>query len=515
MLARIGLKGLALIAALAFAPAAASEDAVEASGPSARSEERSLSTLAASSHDLTASSPEIRIPFTIAPGADPQGVELILSATPRAPRSGGLIEVAVNGAQPVVLAPRAEPFEARFALFSDQLRAGENELVLRFVDEGREGWRVLPAQSRLRVSAAPAARPGDLAAFEAELAAEYAAPRRVFIEAAGDPGLEAMIAQGLALRMGAMPIIVADPGLAEITVAASVADIPASARLEEGGRLVLSAPDATALAGLTRAFASRRFASDAAEESLETLLDGPALALLPETGAARGDRLAALALGGAPFGEAHGADAAVIVTAHTAEDRAAALSVLARAALASGSAWTQAWFGTEVSAIPEGRDALAIGPLADIDPALTRHAPPEMRAAVRAAEARLPRRPSRFSTAAHASEPGAPALAGLAAAWPGADGRAIALISAPEGADFARAARRLAHSSLWLDLTGSAAMWDGRAVVAFTAGGEAPAGFNLREAFGDHGRLIALIFFALSVLLLLGGAVNRRSTPAR
>ena len=116
----------------------------------ARSEEVLLTELTHDASDLRldADHREIRIPFTIAPSADPQAIELLMNAIPDSAHSDGRIEAFVNRSRAVVLQPRAEPFEARFSLYSDDLRAGDNTLILRLVDPGEDGWTISAQASR-------------------------------------------------------------------------------------------------------------------------------------------------------------------------------------------------------------------------------------------------------------------------------------------------------------------------------------------------------------------------------
>lgn len=510
-----GRTGLGLAMAIALFAALISGAGAEA-GP-VRSEERLVSTLALPDRaELSEFAPELRIPFTLPPGADPRAVELILSATPRAPGSGGRIEAFVNTARPVTLAPRPEPFEARFALYSDDLRAGDNELVLRFEADGAQGWRILTDRTRLRIDAATPDKPATLSDLEAALAADFAAPRRVRITA-DDAGAQALIAQGLALRLGVPPLLTDDPALAQLEVIAAPGHESAVA-MTAPGRLVLSGETGNDVRTAARAFAAHRFETARTALTLAKAETGPPLVhhgpLHPFK-----PGLSALAREGAPFADGLGARAAIVISTDTEAERAAALAVLSRAALASGRAWTDAWYGDDADETPHGYDVLALGPLARIKPDLLADAPPELRAAARAAQARAPRRPGRFGSAAFASEPANLQATGLAGLYE-TGGRTIALITAPDGSDFARAAHRLAHSPLWTDLDGRAALWDGSGVIAFSA---APAAASPGVSMADlasliktHARLIALIAFMLGALSLLAGlAVNARSRSAR
>jgi hypothetical protein len=91
---------------------------------------------------LDAATREIRIPFTIATGAQPEGVELVLNAAPQSERSNGRIEAFVNRARAVVLQPRADSFEARFALYSEDCAMARMSSCCALVGEINAGWTI-------------------------------------------------------------------------------------------------------------------------------------------------------------------------------------------------------------------------------------------------------------------------------------------------------------------------------------------------------------------------------------
>ncbi|MCC5996418.1 MAG: hypothetical protein JJU18_08635 [Oceanicaulis sp.] len=486
----------------------------------ARSEEAVLSSISPNTPAmrLTPEARELRIPFTIAPGAEPQSVELVLNASPLSDRSGGEIEVFVNRSRAVALSPRAETFEARFALYSDSLRAGENILVLRLSEGARDGWSVNAAGSRLRVSAVPASGYASLADVEAALRSHFAAPRRIHIDAdaAGRDALavSALIAQGMALRMGEAPILVNTPDVAELTVTANVRSgggLPAI-DMATSSELRLSAGDAGALIASARLFAARSMNLHAVRFELTDALSAPRLERA--TAPARpGAALDALAAGGAPFGADQGGRAAVVFASADPADRSAALAVVSRAALASGSAWLYAWYGERAEDAPPGHDLMILGPQIAIDPRLIAAAPAEVRAAASAAANRVPRRHNYGSTAFADDSARSARVTGMAALFEEPGGRRVALITSPQGADFSRAATRLARSSLWTGLEGRAVVWDAAAVTSF--GPSAAPRFSaewLSTQIRRHDRWVALGAFSLAVLLLLiGHGVNRTS----
>ncbi|PWE17013.1 hypothetical protein DDZ18_09925 [Marinicauda salina] len=517
---RIGLLSLVGAAIWALLPAGAAS----ADHRPARSEEHVLSRFVDVGNEfpLDAARDDARITFSLAPGAEAEAIELVLAARPRSDRSGGRIAVTVNRSQPVILSPRPEAFEARFSLYSDALQAGDNTLTLRFEGEGVDGWTIDAEASRLRVAAAPADGYESLDAAERALGADFAAPRRIHLatDAAGpeQPTVAALAAQALALRMGEAPILVSEPEIAELVVSAEIAPVPASVTLADPTHIRLAAGDRTALVAAARLFAARSFIGQDQAFNASHALNAPRLTR--EGAGASGDSgLSALAAGGAPFGADQGGRAAVVFATETPEERAAALTVVARAALASGSAWIYGWFGDDARAAPDGHDIMVLGPEEHMDSRLFSRAPAELRAAADAAASRAPReRRFRGSTAFAAEETnGLAPVTGVAGMYEDGSGRTIVLITSPRGADFARAARRLARSALWSDLRGSAALWDTAMVTPFGPGAQ-PMFSRERvvEFMRAHDRWLALGAFSLSVLLLLtGGVVNQasRRTP--
>lgn len=492
----------------------------------ARSEERTLASLIPASADLHAlggSVRELRIPFTLAPGSVPESIELVLSARPASPRSGGRLEAFLAGSRSIALTPRAEDFEARFSLYSDSLQAGENLLVIRFDAGNADGWQIDLRASRLRVSALPSAGHDTLETLEIALAAHFAAPRRVFIDAEGAGrerlAAEALIAQGLALRMGQAPVLVERAGAAELVVRAAMDPLSptASIALSDPFTIRLAGAETTTVAAAARLFAARSFAGTQTRMTPADALSAPRLARAPAPGSDGHEHLQALAEAGAPFARENGGRAAVILAGDSTADRLGALSLLSRASLVSGSAWLFAWYGDDAAAAPADHDLFLMGPISAIDARLVSAAPAEVRAATEAANRRVPRQRRSYGSTAFADE-GSPvtgAVTGVAALYREPGGRTVVLLTAPEGADFSRAARRLAHSDLWRELQGRAVLWDAGSVTAFgpSMRSSEPLSDRMIALFRQHDRLFALIAFALAVLLLFAGnAVNRRST---
>ncbi|HCR67090.1 MAG TPA: hypothetical protein DIW38_11330, partial [Oceanicaulis sp.] len=205
-------------------------------------------------------------------------------------------------------------------LYSDDLRAGDNTLVLRIVEPGEDGWTISAQASRLRISAAPPLGYSALSEVEAALRADFAAPRRVHVDAqaAGDDELAvaALIAQGLALRMGEAPILVSDAEVAELVVTAFVRGSGAPAiDLTGPSEVRLSAASPAALIASARLFAARSMQAHTVRFDMAAALNAPRLEVTPAPVSANRDALAGLANLGAPFGLDQGGRAAVVIAA--------------------------------------------------------------------------------------------------------------------------------------------------------------------------------------------------------
>lgn len=509
--------------ALAAAVLVAAGPSYSEDGRPARSEERTLSHLGGEEPlRLDAGSDMVRLSFDLAPGTRADAVELVLVARPESAASGGRLSVSINRGRSVVLAPRAESFEARFALYSDAIRAGGNTLNLVFEGGGEDGWIIDTSASRLRLSASPAAGYDSLSDIEAALGADYGAPRRIHVDA-GQAGVQetavaALTAQGLALRMGEAPILVDSPEVAELSVRA-VAD-PAAATpaiiLTGPSQIQLSATDSGALIAAARLFAARSMAGHDRRFGAAQALSAPRLVFAEHADSPGAPDLSSLAALGAPFGTEQGSRTAVVIAGTDPESRAAALAVVGRAALASGSAWIYGWFGDSVAAAPADHNLLVLGPMREMDARLLEAAPSEVRAAADAARSRTPRENRYIGSTAYAAENIRPYgdVTGIAAIFDDGGTRTVALITAPEGADFARAAKRLARSPLWDGMQGQAVLWDAAAVTAF---GPSTGPVITREAvtafLRRNDRWVALGAFSLAIFLLItGGAVNRTAS---
>ena len=513
-------------------------------------QERALADLhgAGDAFVLSTSQPRSRIHFTLPPNVQTSEAWLRLAARPASDTTAGTIEVSVNGGDPIVIRPQARAMEARFALFSADIRPGDNTLTISYATQtAAPGWIVDARRSQLRLTLEPVRPLETLGELEHALGSDFAAPRRIaLLTEAGRERitLEALTAQGLALRAGEVPLFTGDADQADLIVR-----IAEFARLDDADRAALrrgesqgpevafrhdgvphlivtgrNLDEATAAARLmgARSFEGygRSFlaadAISAGRLGREQVRDARAFS-------ANAD-LRTFAASGLPFSADQGARTAVQFSTRFDADRFGALSVLARAALIGDQAWLYAWYGDTSETAPADHNLLIIGPnstaVADVD----RSAPEELRAALRAAErSRGQRGLMRLAAAAYAdagdhaaTAPGAaPRETGVGVASLFRDRqnnqRWIGTLTTPDVASFADAGRSLARSDLWQALEGRAAVWSSRGVTPLDFSVEAPTLMDRAREFAiDHTRDAAFLLFGAALLMLLRGFARRR-----
>ena len=269
-----------------------------------RVETRSLAELIGGALEarLDADERRVIIDFTVAEGAEAGAIALRLAASPAAPEAGGRIAVTVNASEPVVLEPRPEAFEARFALYAESVRAGSNRLMITVEGAHADAWILDTDASALAIQlTSPDAPPDTLAALERRLAADFAAPERIFIDAAAAEAervaVEALTAQGAALRLGRAPVLVGTPGASELIIKAERGDGP-EVRLADGA-VILSGPNEAALLGAARLFAARRLAGAGARFDVADAIGARPLTAGPGAADRAGPGLDGLAASGA------------------------------------------------------------------------------------------------------------------------------------------------------------------------------------------------------------------------
>ena len=187
-------------------------------------EERSLSDLQSgmTAFVLSPSQNQQTISFTLPPNADATEAWLNLAARPASESTTGRIHVSLNGGDSIVIRPQARAMEARFALYSDDVRPGENTLEIAFTsDSATAGWIVDASRSQLRLSMQRLEQLGSLGQLEETLGADFATLRRVALvteDNAERPTVEGLAAQAMALRAGRVPLFGGDADNADLVV---------------------------------------------------------------------------------------------------------------------------------------------------------------------------------------------------------------------------------------------------------------------------------------------------------
>ena len=513
-------------------------------------EERALADLngAGDAFVLSASQPNARIHFTLPPNVQTSEAWLRLAARPASDSTAGVIQVSVNGGEAIVIRPQPRAMEARFALFSGDVRPGANTLEIAYsTQSAAPGWIVDARRSQLRLTLEPVRPLDTLGELEHALGSDFAAPRRIALLT--DAGreritLEALTAQGLALRAGEVPLFSGDAEQADLIVR-----IAEFSRLDEADRAALrrgesqgpevafrhdgiphlivtgrNLDEATAAARLMGARSFEGYGrSFLAADAISAQRLGREQVRDARAFSSNAD-LRTFAASGLPFSADQGARTAVQFSTRYDADRYGALSVLARAALIGDQAWLYAWYGDISETAPADHNLLIIGPNSTQVAEVDRSAPEELRAALRAAErSRGQRGLMRLAAAAYAdagdhaaAAPGStPRETGVGVASLFRDRqnnqRWIGTLTTPDVASFADAGRSLARSDLWQALEGRAAVWSSRGVTPLDFSVEAPTLTDRAREFAiDHTRDAAFLLFGAALLMLLRGFARRR-----
>jgi hypothetical protein len=514
-----------------------------------RIEERALSDLSGgmTAFVLSSAQNQADIHFNLPPNINTEEAWLKLAARPASDTSDGRIQVSVNGGDPITITPEPRALEARFALFSSDLRPGRNTLAITFsAATSSAGWIVDARRSQLRLSLNEVRPIATLEELETVLAADFAAPRRIALitEVSRQRAtIEGLVAQGVSLRAHAVPLFTDQIEQADLIIR-----IAENSRLDDNDRVELvnrsssSGPEIafsnTALprliitgrnideaAAASRLFAARSFVgydqSFVAADAVSAQHLGQAMPRGDRQMTAQTADLRTFSTSGLPFSADQGSRTAVQFTSQDPADRHGALSVLARAALVSGEAWLYAWYGEAHDVVPADHNLLAIGPSTGSNSAISRNAPAELHAAMRAAErSRGQRGLMRLAAAAYAADnpPTEPLVnLGVASLFANQDqpGRWIATMTAPDVASFEAAGRSLARSDLWHSLEGRAAIWSERGVTAYDFSVTAPTLLERsREFAADHTRDAAFVLFGVAFIILLRGIRRRRRVHA-
>lgn len=515
----------------------------DVSSSESRIEERALADLSAgmTAFVLSASSDDTEITFNLPPNIDTTEAWLQLAARPASATSDGLIHVSINGGDPITIHPEARDIQARFALYSDDMQAGENTLTIGYSAQGASaGWIVDAQRSRLRLSLDELRPLASLAELETTLAADFAAPRRIALMtdvSRQRVTLEGLVVQGVALRAGAVPLFTGDATDADLLIR-----IAENGRLEESEvamlhdgapsqgpeiafadsatpHLVITGRNIDEAAAAARLFAARSFAGYGAHFLAADAVVAERLGRRQTRDAGRlvgaDADLRTFSTSGLPFSADQGSRTAVQISAQTDSDRYGALSVLARAALVGGEAWLYAWYGEAHHTVPPAHNLLVIGPNISGNDFVQRNAPAEMHAAMRAAErSRGQRGLMRFAAAAYAAEGDADRVnIGVASVFANQDapGTYVAALTSPDLASFAAAGRSLGRSDLWQSLEGRAAVWSVRGVTALDFTVASPSlQARVTEFANDYNRDAAFLLFGVALMMLVRGTLRRR-----
>ena len=518
-----------------------------------RIEERTLADLETGMDAFVLSSSQAltRIRFYLPPNTYSSEAWLRLAARPASDNSNGRIQVAINGGDPIVIRPQPRSIEARFALFSDDILPGENVLEISYsAESATTGWIVDARRSQMRLTLEQDSPIASLDELELALAADFAAPRRIALVtdiSRERATLESLVAQGVALRAGSVPLFGDDEGNADLVIriaendrlSASDRTILRSGDRSQGPEIAFGAGDTPRLivtgrnideaAAAARLFAARSFEgygpSFVAADAITAHRLGRAQVRDAHVLSGNAD-LRTFAASGLPFSADQGSRTAVQFTTRTRADRFGALSVLARGALVSGDAWLYAWYGEASDHAPANHNLLIIGPGSSDIAALDRNAPAEFGAAMRAAErSRGQRGLMRLAAAAYAEDSTPPATptsedgssVGVALIFrdPEQPGRWIGTLTSPNMASFEAAGRSLARSDLWRSLEGRAAVWSIRGVTPLDYSVTSPTLRERGQEFAlDHTRDAAFMLFGIAFIMLIRGIWRRRRVHA-
>lgn len=455
------------------------------------------------------------VQFSLAPTITPLDGRLYLGLTAQGADSPALI-VIVNNSRAVRIEPASEPFTAEIALPQHVLRNGTNIVSLALEHDEGAGWTVDGAHSRLRIAYETARAPASLGDIEALLSSDIPPVGAVYIEdRPNDVMLEAVIAQGVAMRMGRAPEFVETPDAAGIRIGYDVDAGLAGAEIRFAGDdldFVIAGRHQQDMETAARLFASRSIRQAGTSFRVADALTAAAIGTEHTRLEADGATLREYSQARLPFGDGRGARTAVIITEPDGTGRLAAMSIMARTALAHGTAWIYSWYGADSEMAPESRNMVFIGTAAMSDRNLLDGAPVEFRTALRAAAEQSGQRTGlRLSSAAYADAAVRPSGVATVFADPANPTRWIAGFTSPQEDGFNRASEILSRSAHWSALSGRAALWNESGVTGYDysiAGTP-----TLAERFGlpeFSMREIAATLFLLALLFVLRGAWRRR-----
>ncbi|WP_421785992.1 hypothetical protein [Hyphobacterium sp.] len=457
-----------------------------------------------------------RVQFAISPQASPLDGRLFLGLEPLGDDAPGLI-VVVNDSRAVRIAPSPAAMTAEIELPPHVLSPGTNIITLALEDDETTGWRLDAAHSRLRLAYRIDGALGSLSDVEAALAADIPPPGDIHIEDIGrDVTVEAIVAQGTALRMGRVPAFVATAEAADLRIRYDIGPDNGGAEIRfahtDVPEIILAGRHQQDLETAARLFASRSLRQADTRFSVADALSAAAIGRENTRLAPRGTTLREFAEARAPFGDGRGAQTAIVITEGDGEQRLGALSIMARTAIAHQTAWIYAWYGDDSNAAPENRHVVFIGAGALSDRNLLLGAPVEFRTALREAATQAGHRSGlRLSSAAYAHGDSHPAGVATVFTDPSNPSRWIAGFTAPQASSFNRASEILSRSAHWGALTGRAALWDEDGVTGYDYSVEGTPTVAQRLGLPDFSmREVAFFLFLLTMLFVLRGVWRSR-----
>ena len=466
-----------------------------------RHDSAALADLAPTSPVLTRDATHQEVVFTMPPAAVMARVRLNIAARPLSfePQPG--LEVSLNGGPPVALDPLPQAFSAQFDFGPEDIIEGRNRLTIRLAGPAptkQTGWELDWDNSRFDLLfMAPG--PQDREAFEKWMAADFGAPRSVSVAAPNLPetalaDLQSRIAVAFGRRSG-HPLRFLAPGeAADLAMTVVIDPRLSKARLTHSGggaaRLTLSAPDLAA----ARA-ALHDFAADAPARS-------PQIAMEKHP---RND-LAAVARGEL------GRPGYSLALPERRDDRAAALSLVARLAREQAAPLMPGWVGFDPLAAPASADLAVIADGAGLPAAILTNAPRALEAALRAAEPKPIYKRFRIGAQASAARPDGGAAARFAStanpnAW-------TTIITSARGVALDQALAELIEADSLDRFSGRVMHWRNGVVQVQDRGAwRAPGAAALKPRTGELARTLHFltVIGGLISILVLGVSIRRRN----
>ena len=465
-----------------------------------RHDSAALADLAPTSPVLTSDATQQEVIFTVPPAAVMARVRLNIAARPLSfePQPG--LEVSLNGGPAVALDPLPQAFSAQFDFSPEDIIEGRNRLTVRLAGPAptkQTGWELDWDNSRLDLLfMAPG--PQDRATFEKWMAADFGPPRSVSFAApalpeAAQADLQSRFAIALGRRSGGPLRFVGPQDAADLAAAVVIDPRLSKARLTHSGgeaaRLTLSAPDLAAARAALHDFAA----------------DAPARAPhIPPARHVRND-LAAVARGEL------GRPGYSLALPERRDDRAAALSLVARLAREQAAPMMPGWVGFDPLEAPASADLAVIADGAALPPALLTNAPRALEAALRAAEPKPIYKRFRIGAQASAAMPDG----GAAARFPSASNSAAwtTIITSARGVTLHQALSELIEADSLDRFSGRVMHWRNGVVQVQDRGAwRAPGAAALKPRTGELARTLNFltVLGGLISILLLGVSIRRR-----